>query len=261
MQAIKYILILISIVSISLPLWSLDSDKINTNSEDFETSYNEDEIYDPLESVNRIIFSFNNAADKIILEPISKGYRKLPSPIQTGIGNFLNNLKMPLVVVNQLLQGQGGNAVETSGRFIINSTAGLLGLIDVAEKVGLEQKQEDFGQTLATWGVGDGFYIVLPIFGPSNVRDASGMILTSITDPINAYAVTEGEDWVIPVKTASNAINDRSKIIDEVNALRDNSLDYYAAVRSSYYQNRKAAILNNNDNTSMPLPLISIEFE
>jgi phospholipid-binding lipoprotein MlaA len=101
----------------------------------------------------------------------------------------------------------------------------------------------------------------LPIFGPSNVRDASGMILTSITDPINAYAVTEGEGWFIPVKTASNAINDRSKIIDEVNALRDNSLDYYAAVRSSYYQNRKAAILNNNDNTSMPLPLISIEFE
>ena len=261
MKAKKNILILISIFLFSFPLWSLESDKINTNSEDFETSNYEDEIYDPLESVNRIIFSFNNAADQIILEPISKGYRKLPSPIQTSIGNFLNNLKMPLVVINQLLQGQGRNAVETSGRFIINSTAGLLGLIDVAEKVGLEQKQEDFGQTLATWGVGDGFYIVLPIFGPSNVRDASGMILTSITDPINAYAVKEGEGWVIPVKTASNAINDRSKIIDEVNALRNNSLDYYAAVRSSYYQNRKAAILNNNDNTSMPLPLISIEFE
>jgi len=261
MKAKKKILILISIFLFSFPLWSLESDKINTNSEDFETSNYEDEIYDPLESVNRIIFSFNNAADQIILEPISKGYRKLPSPIQTSIGNFLNNLKMPLVVINQLLQGQGGNAVETSGRFIINSTAGLLGLIDVAEKVGLEQKQEDFGQTLATWGVGDGFYIVLPIFGPSNVRDASGMILTSITDPINAYAVKEGEGWIIPVKTASNAINDRSKIIDEVNALRNNSLDYYAAVRSSYYQNRKAAILNNNDNTSMPLPLISIEFE
>ena len=261
MKTIKHILILISIVSISLPLWSLDSDKINTNSEDFETSYNEDEIYDPLESINRAVFNFNNVTDKIILEPVAQGYKKLPSPIQTGIGNFLNNLKMPLVVVNQLLQGQGGNAVETTGRFIINSTAGLLGLLDVAEKIGLEQKQEDFGQTLATWGVGDGFYIVLPIFGPSNLRDASGMFLTSITDPINAYALTEGEGWVIPIKTATNAVNDRSKIIDEVNALRDNSLDYYAAVRSSYYQNRKAAILNDNDSTSMPLPLISIEFE
>ena len=261
MKVKKNILILIPIIFFSFPLLSLDSDRINTNPEDFETSYNEDEIYDPLESMNRAIFNFNNVADKIILEPVSKGYRKLPSPIQTGIGNFLNNLKMPLVVVNQLLQGQGGNALETTSRFIINSTAGLLGLIDVAEKVGLEQKQEDFGQTLATWGLGDGFYIVLPIFGPSNLRDASGMLLTSITDPINAYAVTQEEGWFIPVKTAANAVNDRSEIIDEVNALRDNSIDYYAAVRSSYYQNRNAAILNDNDSTSMPLPLISIEFE
>ena len=261
MKVKKYILILIPIVFFSLPLWSLDSDKIKTNSDDFETSSFEDEIYDPLESVNRVIFNFNNVADKVILEPVAKGYKKLPSPIQNGLGNFLNNLKMPLVVVNQLLQGQGGNAAESTGRFFINSTAGLLGIIDVAEKVGLEQKQEDFGQTLATWGIGDGFYIVLPIFGPSNLRDASGMFLTSVTDPINAYAITEGEGWIIPVKTATNAVNDRSKIIDEVNALRNNSLDYYAAVRSSYYQNRKAAILNNNDSTSMPLPIISIEFE
>ena len=261
MKVKKYILILIPIVFFSLPLWSLDSDKIKTNSDDFETSSFEDEIYDPLESVNRVIFNFNNVADKVILEPVAKGYKKLPSPIQNGLGNFLNNLKMPLVVVNQLLQGQGGNAAESTGRFFINSTAGLLGIIDVAQKVGLEQKQEDFGQTLATWGIGDGFYIVLPIFGPSNLRDASGMFLTSVTDPINAYAITEGEGWIIPVKTATNAVNDRSKIIDEVNALRNNSLDYYAAVRSSYYQNRKAAILNNNDSTSMPLPIISIEFE
>jgi len=261
MKVKKYIIILIPIVFFSLPLWSLDSDKIKTNSDDFETSSFEDEIYDPLESVNRVIFNFNNVADKVILEPVAKGYKKLPSPIQNGLGNFLNNLKMPLVVVNQLLQGQGGNAAESTGRFFINSTAGLLGIIDVAEKVGLEQKQEDFGQTLATWGIGDGFYIVLPIFGPSNLRDASGMFLTSVTDPINAYAITEGEGWIIPVKTATNAVNDRSKIIDEVNALRNNSLDYYAAVRSSYYQNRKAAILNNNDSTSMPLPVISIEFE
>ena len=168
---------------------------------------------------------------------------------------------MPLVIVNQLLQGQGKNAVESTGRFVINTTAGMFGLIDVAKKVGLEKKQEDFGQTLASWGVGDGFYIVLPIFGPSNVRDSAGMILTYATDPINAYAVSEGEAWVLPARTATNAVDQRSKIIDEVNALRDNSLDYYAAVRSSYYQNRKAAILNIDDKTQHPLPLISIEFE
>ena len=159
------------------------------------------------------------------------------------------------------MQGQGKNAAESSGRFIVNSTAGLLCLIDVAEKIGLEQTQEDFGQTLATWGVGDGFYIVLPIFGPSNVRDTAGMILTYTTDPINAYAVREGEAWLLPLRTATNAIDQRSKIIDEVNALRNNSIDYYAAGRSSYYQNRKAAVLNLDDKSETPLPLISIEFE
>ena len=237
------------------------SDEVKTSSEDFETTMYEDEIYDPLENVNRAIFGFNNVADKVILEPVAKGYKKLPSPVQSGIGNFINNLKLPLAAFNQLLQGQGGNAVESTGRFLVNSTVGVLGLIDVAEKIGLEQKEEDFGQTLATWGVGDGFYVVLPLFGPSNLRDTTGMIMTMMTDPINAYAVNQGEAWAVPMRTAANAIDQRSQIIDEVNALRDNSVDYYAAVRSSYYQNRKAAIMNTDDDVLTPLPLISIEFE
>ena len=238
-----------------------DADQINTDSEDFETTTIEDEIYDPFEPVNRAIFSFNNVADRIVLEPIAKGYKKLPSPLQSGINNFLSNLRAPLVVVNQLLQGQGQNAFQSSGRFIVNSTVGIFGLFDVAEKMGLEEKEEDYGQTLATWGVGDGFYLVLPLFGPSNLRDTSGMVLTMLTDPINAYAVSEGEAWLVPMRTAANAVDTRSQIIDEVNALRDNSVDYYAAVRSSYYQNRKAAINNVDDSELTPLPLISIEFE
>ena len=261
MKFYKNLIFIIFISVFSFNIIAAESDNVNTDSADFNTGNYEDEVFDPLEPVNRAIFSFNNFADKIILEPAAKGYKKLPSPIQSGIGNFLNNLKLPLVVVNQLLQGQGKNAAESSGRFIVNSTAGLFGLIDVAEKIGLEQKQEDFGQTLATWGVGDGFYIVLPIFGPSNVRDTAGMILTYTTDPINAYAVREGEAWLLPLRTATNAIDQRSKIIDEVNALRNNSIDYYAAVRSSYYQNRKAAVLNLDDKSATPLPLISIEFE
>ena len=261
MKFYKNLIFIIFISVFSSNIIAAESDNVNTDSADFNTGNYEDEIFDPLEPVNRAIFSFNNFADKVILEPAAKGYKKLPSPIQSGIGNFLNNLKLPLVVVNQLLQGQGKNAAESSGRFIVNSTAGLFGLIDVAEKIGLEQTQEDFGQTLATWGVGDGFYIVLPIFGPSNVRDTAGMILTYTTDPINAYAVREGEAWILPLRTATNAIDQRSKIIDEVNALRNNSIDYYAAVRSSYYQNRKAAVLNLDDKSETPLPLISIEFE
>ena len=219
------------------------------------------EIYDPLESINRAVFGFNNVADKMILEPTAKGYKKLPTPVQSGIGNFIKNLKLPLVAVNQLLQGQGKNAAESTGRFLVNSTIGIFGLIDVADDLGLDQKEEDFGQTLATWGVGDGFYVVLPLFGPSNLRDTSGMIMTMMTDPVNAYAVREGEGWAVPLRTTINAVDRRSKIIDEVNALRNNSVDYYAAVRSSYYQNRKAAILNIDDSELTPLPLISVEFE
>jgi len=261
MKFFPYFIFLCFLMSLNKEVLSESSDNVTTYPGDFKTGTFEDEVYDPLESINRAIFSFNNVADKIILEPAAKGYRQLPSPIQSGISNFLGNLKMPLVILNQFLQGQGGNAFQSTGRFVVNSTAGVFGIIDIADKIGLEEKEEDFGQTLATWGVGDGFYIVLPIFGPSNLRDTGGMLLTLATDPINAYAVREGEGEFILLRTSVNAVNQRSKIIDEVNALRDNSVDYYAAVRSSYYQNRKAAILNIDDSELTPVPLISVEFE
>ncbi len=261
MSKLIHLLATLIIFSISFNLHAGASDEVKTSSDDFETTIFEDEIYDPLEGINRAVFGFNNVADKVILEPAAKGYRKLPNPVQSGIGNFIKNLKLPLVAVNQLLQGQGKNAAESTGRFLLNSTIGVFGLIDVADDFGLEQKEEDFGQTLATWGIGDGFYVVLPLFGPSNVRDTTGMIMTMMTDPVNAYATNQGEAWLIPLRTAANAVDQRSKIIDEVNALRDNSVDYYAAVRSSYYQNRKAAIMNTDDDILTPLPLISIEFE
>lgn len=256
-----YSILFIVIFFVAHNLYGAASDEVKTEPDDFQTSEQEDEVYDPLEPINRAIFNFNNIADKIVLEPVAKGYKSLPPPIQSGVSNFLSNLRTPLVVFNQLLQGQGKNAFESSSRFVVNSTLGILGLVDVADKMGIEEKEEDFGQTLATWGIGDGFYIVLPLFGPSNLRDTSGMILTMITDPINAYAVSESQAWIVPMRTAVNAVDQRSKIIDEVNALRDNSVDYYAAVRSSYYQNRNAAISNEDDNELTPLPLISIEFE
>jgi phospholipid-binding lipoprotein MlaA len=237
------------------------TDNVTTYPGDFETSTFEDEIYDPLEPINRAIFSFNNAVDKVVLEPAAKGYRKLPSPIQSGISNFLGNLKLPLVILNQILQGQIPSALESTGRFAVNSTVGLVGLIDVATKIGLEEMDEDFGQTFATWGVGDGFYLVLPIFGPSNARDAVGTALTYTLDPINAYLVMEGEAWAVPLRATVNAIDYRSKIIAEVNALRNNSVDFYAAVRSSFYQNRKAAIRNVDKSELTPAPIISVEFE
>jgi phospholipid-binding lipoprotein MlaA len=261
MNKLIHIILTFLILVLSTNIYASASDNVKTSSADFETTTFEDEIYDPLEGINRAVFSFNNVADRMLLEPVARGYRKLPPPIQSGLGNFINNLKLPLAALNQLLQGQGNNAAESTGRFLVNSTVGVFGLIDVADNIGLDQKEEDFGQTLATWGVGEGFYIVLPLFGPSNVRDTTGMVMTMMTDPVNAYAVSQGQGWVVPVKTAANAIDQRSQIIDEVNALRDNSVDYYAAVRSSYYQNRKAAIVNTDDDVLTPLPLISIEFE
>ena len=198
MANIKIFLLILLLIFSNLSISAEESDNVTTSSVDFETSNYEDEIYDPLESFNRAIFKFNNVADRIVLEPVAKGYRKLPSPVQSGISNFLSNLRTPLVIANLLLQGQGKNAAESTGRFVVNTTAGVLGIVDVAEKIGLEEKEEDFGQTLATWGVGDGFYIVLPIFGPSNIRDTAVMVMTYVTDPINAYAISEGEAWLIP---------------------------------------------------------------
>ena len=238
-----------------------ETDKVETSPSDYNTTSYDKQIYDPFEPINRVVFKFNNIADRIILEPAAKGYRKLPSPIQTGIGNFFSNLKLPLVIINQFLQGQFGNAASSTGRLVINTTVGIGGLIDVADKFWLEQKEEDFGQTLATWGIPDGPYIVLPIFGPSNVRDTTGMFIAGATDPTNLYLADQGEgEWIV-YRTAGTAIDQRSRILDEVSTLRENSVDYYAAVRSSYYQNRKAAIQNLDDSELTPLPLITVEFE
>ena len=144
MPNIKILLLILLFFFSNFTTLAEESDKVTTSSVDFETSNYEDEIYDPLESFNRAIFKFNNVADRIVLEPIAKGYRKLPSPVQSGISNFLSNLRTPLVVANQLLQGQGKNAAESTGRFVVNTTAGIFGIVDVAEKIGLEEKEEEF---------------------------------------------------------------------------------------------------------------------
>ena len=267
MQSLLKIIGLCLVILIAIPTKSksdeipIDTDSVETVPSDYNATKFDKEIYDPFEPVNRVIFKFNNAADRVILEPAAKGYRKLPSPVQTGVGNFFSNLKLPLVIINQFLQRQFKNAASSTGRLLINTTVGVAGLLDVAEKVGLEEKEEDFGQTLATWGIGNGPYIILPIFGPSNLRDTAGMFITSATDPTNLYLIDQGEGEWIALRTAGTAIDQRSKIIEEVNTLRENSVDYYAAVRSSYYQNRDAAIKNRDDTQLTPVPVISVEFE
>ena len=258
-----FIFIFLSAVLYISPVLSDENDEnsIEITSSDYNTTQYDQEIFDPFEPVNRVVFKFNNVADRVVLEPIAKGYRRLPSPVQTGVGNFFSNLKLPIIIINQFLQGQFKNAASSTGRLVVNTTIGIGGLVDVAERIGLEEKDEDFGQTLAVWGVNEGPYIILPIFGPSNLRDTTGMFITSLTDPTNLYLVDQGEGEWIAVRTAGTAVDQRSKIIDEVNTLRENSIDYYAAVRSSYYQNRDAAIKNRDDTELTPVPLISVEFE
>ena len=135
------------------------------------------EVKDCFETINRGVFAFNQVLDNVIVEPLAKGYRYLPSPIRTGTSNALNNLSLVVTIPNNLLQGEITLAGKNTGRFIINSTIGILGFFDPASKIGLnDYEKEDWGQTLGTWGVGEGCYIVLPILGPSTVRDTVGSL-------------------------------------------------------------------------------------
>lgn len=205
------------------------------------------EVYDPMEGFNRAVFAFNDAVDTVFLEPIAMGYRFItPQPLRTGVRNFLRNLKSPMQVVNQTLQGDLSGAGSDVARFAINTTAGVLGLVDVAAMVGLPYEQEDFGQTLGVWGVGHGPYMVLPILGPSSMRDATGMLVDSYADPLRLYLYnTHQEEWHY-ARLGLTAISTREELLDLLDDLQKNSFDYYAALRSTYMQ-RREALLNDQD--------------
>ena len=205
------------------------------------------EVYDPMEGYNRAVFAFNDAVDTVVLEPIAMGYRFItPQPVRTGVRNFLRNLKSPMQVVNQTLQGDISGAGSDIGRFVINSTAGVLGLVDVAAMVGLPYEQEDFGQTLGTWGIGHGPYVVLPILGPSSFRDATGMMVDSYADPLRLYLYnTHQEEWHY-ARLGLTVVSTREELLDLLDDLQKNSFDYYAALRSTYMQ-RREALLNDQD--------------
>ncbi len=146
-------------------------------------------INDPAEPTNRFIFDFNQGLDKIIIKPLTSFYRGIfPDPLREGVHNFLNNLKTPVVLTNDILQGEPERAGDTVMRFLINSTVGIGGLRDQASDWGYDAHEEDFGQTLAVWGVGEGPYIMLPLFGPSNPRDAIGKVVDYFLDPIKWWA-------------------------------------------------------------------------
>ena len=215
-----------------------------------------EEANDPLEPMNRAIFDFNITADKAVIKPVAKAYRwALPEFFRTSIRNFLNNAKSPVVFINDSLQGSPSRAGETLMRFIVNTTAGMAGFFDVAGEYGMERHSEDFGQTLAVWGVGEGPYLMLPIFGPSNVRDTVGRVADSFMDPFSYLMANNGLDYMLIGMAVTDGIDQRSRNIEALDDIEKNSLDFYATLRSLYRQNRRSEILNGKVE-NIPVPEI-----
>ena len=210
------------------------------------------EIKDCHEGINRTIFAFNKGLDNVIFEPVAKAYRVLPNPVRSGVSNSLQNLSSVVTIPNNVLQGEFKKAGVNTGRFVINTTLGILGFIDIAEKMGFEEyEKEDYGQSLAVRGVGPGCYLVLPVLGPSTVRDTAGSVVNLLGGDA-WYNVTvknntqhfEDSDYI--ASRLATGVDFRAKNIESFDNLEKNAVDFYASVKSLYLQDRQQKILNSN---------------
>jgi len=217
-------------------------------------------VKDCFESLNRATFSLNQVLDKAIFKPVAESYRNLPSPIRSGTSNALNNLSSLMTVPNNILQGEFMTAGINTGRFVVNTTAGILGIFNVAEKIGFsEYEKEDYGQTLGKWGVGAGCYIVLPVLGPSTIRDTAGSFINVLGGDPYYNASTHGNneyltDKVYMTTKVISGVDFRAKNLESIDNLEKNSMDFYASIRSLYLQDRQQKIANSN-------PTIEIMYE
>ena len=210
------------------------------------------EVKDCFENLNRATFAFNQVLDGIIFKPVASAYRVLPSPLKAGVSNSLDNLSNLVTIPNNVLQGELKKAGVNSGRFIINTTIGFLGFIDVAQHLGMpDYEKEDYGQTLATMGVGPGCYLVLPVLGPSTVRDTAASF-ANLMGGDAWYNVTVNNDtqyfsdFDYYASRLTSGIDFRAKNYDAIDNLEKNSIDFYASVKSLYLQDRQQKILNTN---------------
>lgn len=202
---------------------------------------------DPFEVFNRFMFAINETLDVFIIRPVAVTYRFwVPEGVRDSVQNFLRNLSGPIIFVNDVLQGDLQRAETTGSRFFINTVLGL-GFFDHASGLGLVYHDEDFGQTLAVYGLGEGAYLVLPLFGPSSVRDGVGLLVDSIIDPVN-YALREAdENDLILARSAATGIDLRSRNIESLDEAKRDALDFYARVRSLWRQQRDAEIRNEGE--------------
>lgn len=223
----------------------------------------EEAVNDPLETMNRAIFDFNEGFQDVLLRPLAKFYNNSVNvTVRQGISNFLDNLSSPVIFANDLLQGEFERALTTFGRAFINTTFGIFGLADVASELGIEQHDEDFGQTLAVYGMGEGFYLVLPILGPSSPRDAIGkLVIDSYLDPLGLWLDNTDRDNIQYTLTGAEGLDEYAGIVDELNQVKKTSVDYYAAVRSLYRQKRKSEIRNGSILELPPIPDLSYGIE
>jgi len=210
-----------------------------------------EEVKDCFEKVNRGIFAFNQALDTTIFEPVARGYRHIPSPIRMGTSNALTNFSNLITIPNNLLQGDIKTAGINTARFVVNTTIGILGIFDPANALGLEKKEkEDYGQTFGTWGMSPGCYLVLPILGPSTVRDTVGTVANFVGgDPWFNVTVANDTNYFNESDYCGTRITSgvdfRAKNIDSFESLEENSIDFYASIRSLYLQDRQQKILNS----------------
>lgn len=203
---------------------------------------------DPLEGLNRAVFGVNQAVDTVVVRPVADVYRAvIPDPIQYNIRSFLRNLRSPLIIANNLLQGDMDGAGRAFERFFINTIVGVGGIADVAAEVrpDLQYESEDFGQTLAVWGVDSGPYVVLPILGPSNTRDAVGTAVDALADPVSWLLFAHDLQWVDYTRYGVTLVDARVQTLDTTDELEASSVDYYATVRSLYEQYRNGQIYEN----------------
>jgi phospholipid-binding lipoprotein MlaA len=207
-----------------------------TSADDVETDH------DPAEPVNRAIFKANVAADHAVMRPVAQAYSDhVPEGVQKGIHNVVQNLKQPAVVVNDALQGNVKQAWHSVQRLAVNSTVGVAGVFDVAEKMGVPPHSADFGQTLGVWGVGEGPFVELPLLGPSNARDAVGTVVDMAMNPLTFVGGAPATYAGVATGSA-NVVDARAQHLHDLDELERNSLDYYATLRSVYRQHRDAEI-------------------
>ncbi|MCC7045441.1 MAG: VacJ family lipoprotein [Alphaproteobacteria bacterium] len=204
-----------------------------------------DEANDPLEPMNRSIFEFNTGLDKYFLKPVATAYSNVPEPMRDALRNFLRNLRSPLILTHDLLQGEPRRAGLTAERFLLNTTVGAAGFYDFADAVmNVGFHDEDFGQTLAVWGTPEGPYLVLPLIGPSNARDAGGLAVDSVGDPVSLTLQAYGYGLVSVGRFALGALDQRTRALGTLDTVKETSIDYYASLRSLYRQRRQEDIRN-----------------